>query len=286
MSELNKGKLKFDVDIPRLQQTGIFVMTPMYGGLNYGGYSKSLMSLAVMCNQFGIPFHVYFMYNESLIPRARNMCSDAFIRSEQNIGVFIDADIEFTPQDVLIMSDIMLKNGYDVFCGAYPKKNISWEKIVDAVNAGAGDDNPENLENFVGDYVVNWLHEGKVDLLKPVEIAEGGTGFMFFHKDTLIKYRDAFPDQSYIPDHPRTKDFDGSREIHAFFDCIIDPDTRRYLSEDYFFCRRVRQAGMKVWLAPWVSLKHTGTYTFGGSLIALSTINANATADPKRLKKK
>ena len=74
--------------------------------------------------------------------------------------------------------------------------------------------------------------------------------------------------------------------IHAYFDCIIDPDSKRYLSEDYMFCYNVRKAGMKVWMCPWMQLKHTGSYTFGGSLAALAAIGANATADISKIGKK
>jgi hypothetical protein len=31
-----------------------------------------------------------------------------------------------------------------------------------------------------------------------------------------------------------------------FFDCMVDPDSGRYLSEDYAFCRRWRDMGGKV----------------------------------------
>ena len=42
---------------------------------------------------------------------------------------------------------------------------------------------------------------------------------------------------------------------------------------------------MKVWLCPWMELKHCGSYIFGGSLGALAQIGAVATADMNQLKK-
>ena len=44
--------------------------------------------------------------------------------------------------------------------------------------------------------------------------------------------------------------------------------------------------GYKVWLCPWMSLNHTGSYTFGGSLAALASIGAAATADMSKIKVK
>ena len=100
------------------------------------------------------------------------------------------------------------------------------------------------------------------------------------------KFKAAYPHLSYKPDHVRTEHFDGSREIHAYFDCVIDPKTKRYLSEDYMFCQYARDAGMKVWLCPWMKLEHQGTYVFGGSLVDLANLGVTATADVSMLKKK
>jgi len=101
---------------------------------------------------------------------------------------------------------------------------------------------------------------------------------MLIKKTALEKFDKAFPMQSYKPDHARTVNFDGSREIMAYFDCVICPDTKRYLSEDYMFCQWMRKAGGKIWLLPWLRLKHAGSYIFGGSLAALAAINASPTA--------
>jgi len=72
----------------------------------------------------------------------------------------------------------------------------------------------------------------------------------------------------------------------AVFDCIIDPDSKRYLSEDYMFCYNVQKMGMKVWFCPWMQLQHVGSYIFGGSLADLASIGASATADQSKLKHK
>ena len=54
---------------------------------------------------------------------------------------------------------------------------------------------------------------------------------------------------------------DGSQRIEqyvAIFDCMIDPKSRRYLSEDYALCRRLQQVGEKVWLDARTTLSHEG----------------------------
>ena len=61
--------------------------------------------------------------------------------------------------------------------------------------------------------------------------------------------------------------------MYALFDCIIDPDSKRYLSEDYTFCRRWQQMGGDVFLDPRTALNHVGHYTFRGNIRKLFTGN-------------
>ena len=53
---------------------------------------------------------------------------------------------------------------------------------------------------------------------------------------------------------------------YLFFDCMHEEDTKRYLSEDYAFCRRWQKLGGDVWLDPLVKLDHVGHFTFEGNV--------------------
>jgi hypothetical protein len=259
----------------------------MYGGQCHGSYTKAIADLMTMCTKYGIEAKLFFMFNESLITRARNYLADEFLRSEYDHLLFIDSDIHFEAQDVLVLHHYAInRDDMDIICGPYPKKAISWEKIKLAVDKGYADKNPLLLEEFVGDYVFNpvdGIQKFRVD--EPVEVKEGGTGFMMIKREAFERMDRDYPERLYKPDHVRTKSFDGSREIMAYFDCVIDPESKRYLSEDYMFCQYARKSGSKVWLLPWIKLKHAGTYIFGGSLAAIATIGASPTASkesPKR----
>jgi hypothetical protein len=204
--------------------------------------------------------------------------------------MFIDSDIGFDPNDVLSMLALMdqddPKSDKHIMCGPYPKKTIAWEKIKRAVDKGFADENPGELERFVGDYVFN-PQEGQVNvrLDEPVKVLEGGTGFMMVTRHAFEEFQKAYPDYSYKPDHVRTKHFDGTREIMMYFQALIDPDSKRYLSEDYMFCQWMRKVKVDTWMCPWMKLMHTGSYTFGGSLTDLAMLGASATADPDQISK-
>lgn len=278
--------MEIKIDLEALRKRKLFVATPMYGGQCGGMYTRSICDLTALCVKYGIEVRSYFLFNESLITRARNYCVDEFLRSDAEHMLFIDSDIGFNPQDVIAMMALQTpESEYDVMAGPYPKKCITWEKIKQAVDAGVADEDPNRLEDFVGDFVFNPAVDENdpstksIRLDEPAQVLETGTGFMMIRRATFDKYKAAYPQYSYKPDHIRTEAFDGSREIHAYFDCIIDPKTKRYLSEDYMFCQNVRNMGSKVWMCPWMHLQHTGAYVFAGKLPALASIGASATAD-------
>jgi hypothetical protein len=272
--------MEIKINVEDLQKKKLFIATPMYGGQCAGMFTKSTNDLAMACTKYGIDVRFYYLFNESLITRARNYCADEFLRSDCTHMLFIDSDIGFNFKDVFTLLHLCEPStGFDIVTGPYPKKTISWEKIKSAVDQGFGAENPFELENFVGDYVFNaaeGITEFRVD--EPVQIREGGTGFMMIHRNTFEKYALAYPELNYLPDHVRTEHFDGTREITAFFDTIIDPKTKRYLSEDYMFSQYAREAGLKIWMCPWMQLKHVGSYTFGGSMSAMAAIAASPTA--------
>lgn len=272
--------MEIELKIESLRGKKIFLATPMYGGQCHGSYTKSIADLMTVCTRHQIELKLFYMFNESLITRARNYLADEFLRSDYDYLMFVDSDIQFEPYDILVLSHYAINNpDMGIVCGPYPKKAIAWEKIKLAVDKGFADKNPQLLEEFVGDYVFNPV-DGleKFSVNEPVEVKEGGTGFMLIKRETFDKFAAMWPERSYKPDHVRTKSFDGTREIMAYFDCVIDPISKRYLSEDYMFCQYARKSGSSVWMLPWIKLKHHGSYIFGGSLAALAAVGASPTA--------
>jgi hypothetical protein len=316
--------MEIKIKIDELKQAKLFVATPMYGGQCFGQYTRAIADLSSLCTKHEIHLSYYFLFNESLVTRARNYCADEFMRSDCTHMLFIDSDIGFDANDIFAMLGLSLQNDdYDILCAPYPKKTISWEKIKRAVDIGVADEDPNQLERYVGDYAFNPVGgTNQIKISEPAEVAEGGTGFMLIKRKVFERMNEEYPNLLYKPDHVRTAAFDGSREIMAYFDAIIDdkymnlmPDLRayleqtptathedildylsekregvlgkysnRYLSEDYMFCYWARKIGMKLWLCPWIKLKHAGHYNFGGSLADLAAIGATATADPKLIK--
>ena len=274
--------MKLEVTVEDLQKYSLFVGVPMYGGNCAGLFCKSTNDLSTMCAQYGIELKFYFLFNESLVQRARNYVVDEFIRSECTHLMFIDSDIGFKAKDVLSLLGIYASDPekYDVLTGPYPKKTIAWEKVKQAVKMGKAEENPFMLDYYAGDYVFNPVKgQSSFKLDEPIEVAEAGTGFMLIPRKVLEKYEEAYPQYKYKPDHVRTENFDGTRKIMAYFDCGIDPETERYLSEDYFFCWNARKIGIKIHMCPWMEINHVGSHIFKGSMAAIGSLGASPTAN-------
>ena len=239
----------------------LFVSTPMYGGQCTGFYAQSLIQLNNLIKNSGNDCIMSFMFNESLITRARNALAHNFLKTDCSHLMFIDADIRFNPADI----PPMIEADKDIICGVYPKKEINWHGVKAALERGVSVD---ELKHHTGSFVVNLVeYSGSVTvpINQPVEIWNGGTGFMLIKREVFEQLADKVP--SYIND---VTDLSGSikaDEIKEYFATSIEDGTRRLLSEDYHFCNVWRQNGGKVWAAPWAQLSHIGTYCFEGQLL-------------------
>ena len=274
------------INIDVLREKKLMICTPMYGGAAMGTFTKSMSDLMFIAGKYGLTIKQYFLFNESLIQRARNYCVDEFLRSDCSHLLFVDADIGFNPNDALALLHYCEEDNFSIITGPYPKKTIAWEKIKKAYDAGFGNENPYELESFEADFVFNpapGITSFRLD--EPVQIREGGTGFMMIHRSVFDKMKEAFPETQDKPDHARTEHFDGSRMINAYFDCIIEPESKRYLSEDYYFSRQAEKIGIKVWLCPWMKLLHSGMHIFKGDLGSMARLNMSATSDATSNKK-
>jgi len=265
--------MQLQVNLEELRKNKLFVATPMYGGMNHGLYMKSCLDLQTIMIRYGIETKFSFLFNESLITRARNYLVDEFLRTDFTHMMFIDSDIHFDPNDVVALMAL----DKDVIGGPYPKKSINWGNIAETARRHP-DLNPKELENLVGEYVFNVVKgTQQFQVSEPLEVMEIGTGHMMIKRQVFDKMKEEYPFIRYKPDHIGQAHFDGSRYIHAYFDTVIDTTdscvgggSERYLSEDYMFCQMWRKMGGKIWLCPWMKTQHIGTYAFTGNMPAVA----------------
>lgn len=204
----------------------VLFCTPAYGGLITAQHFCSCLKLKQELVSAGIDHDWHVGWNESLITRARNEMTAAFLKSEHSHLFWLDSDIEFEPEDVAKLWNLKA----DVAVGVYAmkKRDAQW---FAAWKDGA---------------LVKDLDQFK----EPIAVDYAGTGFMLIRRAVLEKLAETA--ESYEGHNGR---------VPALFMTPVHNDC--FESEDYNFCRKARQAGFSIIMDPSVRLGHYGQYRYG-----------------------
>jgi hypothetical protein len=199
---------------------------------------------------------------DALISRARSTLVAAFLDNPMATHLlFVDADISFEPHQV----ERLLMANKDFVGALYPLKSMDWdllpqrcveerESVRQAALSYVGTFSPEAERKWEGDFATG--------------IYVGG-GFQLIRRATIERMIAAYPETHFksvhaLPMSGSRRDIVSSANLFALFDCIIDPETGVYLSEDYSFCLRWRKIGGEIWIDAASKLTHTGAYEFVG----------------------
>ena len=251
---------KVSIDLNYLRGMNIFFATPCYGGVVTDQYFLSMFKLSQVLIQHGIKFRITTLRNESLVTRARNILTAMFLEDKNCTHLmFIDADIEFEPDSILRM----LAMDKDIIAGAYPKKTINWNSVRQAAQ-----NNIEDLSTYGADYAINLKIDPETKRVRThmgaVEVLDASTGFFLVKRQVLEQMVDKHPELHYKNDSSIDPKF--NPYCYALWDTMIDSVDKRYLSEDYSFCRRWQRMKGEIWVDPNTILSHVGSYTFEGKL--------------------
>ncbi len=238
----------------------ILIGTPCYGGLVVQGYMESVIQLMGYASRNDFDVSLALLGGDSLITRSRNKLVATFLDMPQATHLmFIDADISFHPEDI----HRMLKFDHEVVAGMYPVKNFDWEKVRNTMTPDMPLDKlAETGLHFVGLPCPEKDREHRNGFVTGVY---AGTGFMLIRRSCLERMIFAYSQTKYSLAHVYPIPKERSENQYALFDCMIEPGTNIYLSEDFTFCRRWRDIGGKIWLDPQSRLTHYGTFRFQGS---------------------
>jgi len=227
------------------------------------GYVVSLLNSRQQLQQCGGRLQLLSFGNESLITRARNNMVAQFMSSDCDTLMFIDADITWDPAALMALLD----SPYEV-CGIpYPTKSYDWDKITRLINDPQPLDAPmttQRLHNISRRFTINYLPDDGQPLPSGWRKAESlGTGFLMIRRSALVKMLDHYRSSlGYVNDIAYYQTHCRPEHCVAIFDTLIDPVSRRYLSEDYAFCKRWRDIGGEVFACMNHRLIHTGSASF------------------------
>lgn len=203
----------------------ILICTPCYGNMVTSSFAKSCLDLQLELIHHGIVHEFLFRGNESLVHRARMGMTKTFLDSDYDNMMWIDADMDFKPDDV---EKIFALNA-DISVGVYRMKHegslfaawVDGELVTD-------------LDKFDG----------------PVEVDYAGTGFMLIKREVLEDL------SAKVPKYENEV-----KDIPALYQTPIHDGI--LLSEDYFFCKLARDNGYKIIMDPSVRPGHWGLSRYG-----------------------
>jgi hypothetical protein len=165
------------------------------------------------------------------IDQARNQLATDALAAGFDETMWIDSDIKFHPDDVTKLRAHELP----ISCAIYPKKGVR-ELAVHVLP---------------GTEMVVFGQDGGL-----LEIKYAGTGFLLIRRAAYL----AIKEKLSLPECNRRF----GRPMIPFFMPLIVPDELSpwYLAEDFAFCERARQAGLKVMADSSIRLGHIGTHAF------------------------
>lgn len=205
----------------------ILFATPCYGGMLTAAHFQSCMNLKEALTQRGVAHDWLIGTNESLVTRARNEMTATFLQTGHSHMMWLDADIEFEPDDVAKLWNL----DADIAVGFYAMKR------PDLPLSAWRDGKLITLENCPNE---------------PFAVDYAGTGFFMVKRHVIETL--AAGSESY--EGPRGR-------VPALYMTPIHNEGLE--SEDYHFCRRAREAGFKIIGDPSIKLGHWGLARYGRS---------------------
>ena len=239
----------------------ITVGTPCYAGDVSWLYTVSLLKLQKAFTQRGWNVNYLLQAGDALVTRARQTIVCHFLDNPSATHLlFIDADIGFEPEQVIRLMEF----GADVTAAVYPVKQINWEMLPAAVQAGRSP-----LESATLSYVVE-RDPGEDLVIRDgfMKSRYAGTGFLMIRRSVLERMIEHYPELRYTHEHRGNDPLAGSKWRSALFNCMVDPESGYYLSEDFSFCKRWTDMGGEIWVDYTSRLNHVGLLVYRGNMAA------------------
>lgn len=212
----------------------LFVALPAYDFKVSLKLAVSLARLAQKLPQHGIELSIGSICGCSVVSRARNLLVRDFLDSDCTDLMFIDADINFEPDDVLRL----------MAWASDPKKGIVGgvprTRKTNKVYIAQLDQDEEGLTM------------NRMGLVRAKRIA---TAFMLVRREVFERLVNENPQWDYY-------DHNTDKKLNAVFDFLVTEEG--YMGEDYLFCDRARAIGYEVWIDPTIKLGHMGVQEYEG----------------------
>src|SRR6266852_5919383 len=242
-------------------QIHLMVATPCFGGQVSSIYAGSVFHLqGAARSKPNMDLPVLMRDGDALITRARANLVTLFLDNPTATHLlFVDADIGFQPDQAFRL----IESVADVVAGVYPIKRINWDKAARMLES-----NRPNTPSAALDYVLEIEDPDRVVAVNGfTRVRYAGTGFLMIRRhvlETMCRHP-AYSALQFFREHSIDA-LAGSPNRFALFECMIDPQSGTYLSEDFAFCKRWTDIGGEIWADLESRLDHVGPSVFHGDI--------------------
>lgn len=212
----------------------LFIATPCLDGSVNAHYAASLVRTTSTLQREGWRSpQIDFEIGNSLIADARNKLVSRFLASDCSDLVFIDADLSWSPDDLVRLASV----DAPFVAGVYQRKSRA--KI---------------------DFTVKFGPAIAMDAQRLIAVERVGTGFMRLRRDCLEKMVASHASLRLL--NPLKND---DANFYALFDTTIVDG--QFIGEDFTFCDRWRAIGGQVLIDPAINLSHHGAAAYDEPLL-------------------
>ena len=238
----------------------LVIATPCFGGQLSTIYAQSVFKLQkVLRATPEIEMSILLRNGDALITRARANLVALFLDDPAATHLlFIDADIGFEPDQVIRL----IACGADMCSGVYPIKRTDWTKVRKVIESGRPNPGAASL-----DYVLEVDDPQHIVMRSGfIRVRYAGTGFLMIRRAAIERMCAHYKSLQFRREHSIKDPLADSPHRFALFECLIEPETSVYLSEDFSFCKRWTDIGGEIWADAESRLNHVGPAVFYGDV--------------------
>ena len=196
-----------------------------------------------------IPYK-YATLSDANQSRSRAELTQAFMQTEADKILFIDADMVFTPQDVIRIAS----HDVPIVAGTYVKRKMKWDDVKKAIEKG------DPRFACYGEYTFACNETNTIDENGLMVVKYAPSGFWCIRREVIQKLIEHYPETRYNSQF--------HKYAYALNDNIIDDDGT-YLSNDFSFCKRVNKCGFPIYVDMMLKLGHCGLHNFPSNPMVL-----------------
>tara|TARA_R100000426_G_scaffold87243_1_gene70975 strand:+ start:2037 stop:2858 length:822 start_codon:yes stop_codon:yes gene_type:complete len=261
---VNKKKIN-TVEL-KAKKTSLFLATPVHSSVSIH-YTQACLEFQKTCMRNGILI-MFQLMKSSLVTQGRNLCVSGFMESDATHLLFVDSDIDFSPESIFKM----LSADKDVISIPYPLKTMAWDKAWEQIKNGRIKSSEDLQYKALYTYPMKVPDDNNIKIDNGIiEVTHSPTGCMLIKRSVIEKMIQAYPEKEIVQNTVINGQLMKRPFLYNFFDTWFDPETKTYTGEDFAFCKRWKDLGGKCHALITEKITHVGEHqyraSFGDELI-------------------